>query len=76
MSDTYRDRAPEIPNLEFAFSAVAWGPIVAGAAAALATSVVLLTLGSGLGLTAVSPWSGESASAASLGIGGRHRDDL
>jgi hypothetical protein len=71
LSDTTfrdRDRAPEIPNIESAFSAVAWGPIVAGAVAAVATSIVLFTLGSGLGLSAVSPWPGQSASAASIGI--------
>jgi hypothetical protein len=37
-------------------SYVEWGPIAAGAAAAAATSVLLLTFGSAIGLTAVSPW--------------------
>jgi hypothetical protein len=49
-------------------SAVAWGAIVAGAVAAIAASIVLLTLGTGLGLTAVSPWGGEGISAKSVGV--------
>ena len=43
-------------------SAVNWGPIIAGAFAASALTFVLMLLGTGLGLTMVSPWSGESAS--------------
>lgn len=59
----------ELPNYESAFSAVSWGAIVAGAVAAVATSAVLLTLGPGIGLTAVSAYPGASASAAAVGIG-------
>jgi hypothetical protein len=47
-------------------SAVAWGAIFAGAAGAAATSIVLLSLGAGLGLTAISPWSGQGASLKAL----------
>jgi hypothetical protein len=43
-------------------SAIAWGPIFAGAFAAAAATAVLMLLGSGLGLTLISPWSEESAS--------------
>ncbi|ASL48917.1 hypothetical protein bAD24_p01080 (plasmid) [Burkholderia sp. AD24] len=45
-------------------SAVSWGAIVAGGVGAAAFSLILLTLGSGLGLAAISPWAppGESAS--------------
>jgi hypothetical protein len=69
MADTaLRRDAPEIPNIESAFSGMSWGPIWAGAVAAVATSIVLFTLGPGLGLAAVSPFPGEGASAATLGI--------
>ena len=46
--------------------AIAWGPIFAGAFAAAATTAVLMLLGSGLGLTLISPWSGESASLTTV----------
>lgn len=48
--------------------AIAWGPIVGGAVAATGITLILLLLGSGVGLTMVSPWSGESSSAATVGI--------
>ncbi|MBS7700059.1 MULTISPECIES: hypothetical protein [unclassified Chelatococcus] len=47
-------------------SAVNWGPIFAGAFAATALTLVLMLLGTGLGLTIVSPWSGESASVTTV----------
>lgn len=47
--------------VESAASAVNWGAIVAGALAAAALTLVLTLLGSGLGLTIVSPWAGEGA---------------
>ena len=37
-------------------SAVSWGAIFAGAAVAAAASLILLSLGTGLGLSAISPW--------------------
>lgn len=46
---------------ESSSTAVSWGPIVAGAFAASTLTVILMLLGSGLGLTMVSPW-GASAS--------------
>lgn len=53
--------------LESSSSAVSWGPIIAGTLAATAISLVFILIGSGLGLTMVSPWSGESASLTTLG---------
>jgi len=44
-------------------SYVEWGPISAGAIAAAAISFVLITFGSAIGLTAVSPWSSSSLPA-------------
>ena len=48
--------------------AIAWGPIIGGAVAATGITLILLLLGSGVGLTMVSPWSGESSSAATVGV--------
>ena len=49
-------------------SAVSWGAIVAGGAAAAVLSLILLILGAGLGLTSLSPYGGSGASAMALGI--------
>lgn len=49
-------------------SAVTWGPIFAGAFAAIGLSLVLLALGSGLGLMTVSPWSNSGASATTFTV--------
>lgn len=56
-------------NTESRFSGVSWGAIVAGGVAAAALATVLMTLGAGLGLIAVSPWPNEGASAQTIGIG-------
>ena len=45
-----------------------WAAIIAGATGAAALSLILLILGTGLGLSSVSPWSGEGASATTFGI--------
>lgn len=50
-------------------TAVSWGAVLAGAAAASALSFILLLLGTGLGLSSVSPWANEGASGKALGIG-------
>lgn len=49
-------------------SAVSWGAIIAGGAAAAALSLVLLILGAGLGLAAVSPWNFQGVSATTFGV--------
>jgi hypothetical protein len=54
--------------IESSKPATSWGPILGGAAAAIGATLILLLLGSGVGLTMVSPWSGESASAATVGV--------
>lgn len=61
-------RSDEAGLVQGATSAVSWGPIFAGAFAAVALSIILLALGSGLGLLAVSPWSNSGASATSFTI--------
>lgn len=58
---------------EASASAMSWGAILGGAMAAVALTVVLLTLGAGFGLASLSPWANAGASAAgftiSAGIG-------
>ncbi|WP_394807374.1 hypothetical protein [Nitrosomonas sp.] len=49
-------------------SAVSWGAIVAGAAVIAALSLILLILGTGLGLSSVSPWSHNGVSAMTFGV--------
>ena len=49
-------------------SAVSWGAVFAGAAGAAALSLILLILGTGLGLAAFSPWSGFGVSATTFGV--------
>jgi hypothetical protein len=67
---TYTETVVASPGVESSASAVSWGAIFVGAVVAAALSLLLLTIGSGLGLAAISPWQNEGASAESLGIGG------
>ena len=55
---------------ESSATAVSWGPIIAGAFAASTLTFILMLLGSGLGLTMVSPWSGSGASLATFAVSG------
>lgn len=48
-------------------SAVSWSAILAGAAAGAALGLILLILGTGLGMSVVSPWSGDGVSGEALG---------
>lgn len=66
-----RSDAPVAFNNSFttenSVSAIAWPVIIGGALAAVAVSLVLLILGSALGLSALSPWShGETATALTV----------
>ena len=54
--------------VESSSSAVSWGSIIAGAFAAATLTFMLMLLGSGLGLTMVSPWSNESASITTFAV--------
>ncbi|MDI6028742.1 hypothetical protein QBK99_21440 [Corticibacterium sp. UT-5YL-CI-8] len=55
-------------QVESSKSAVSWGPIIAGAFAASTITFILMLLGSGLGLTMVSPWSNEGASVTTFAV--------
>lgn len=52
-----------------AISAISWSAILAGATAATALSMVLLLLGTALGLSAISPWSSQGIGIAAFSIG-------
>ncbi|MBA8878312.1 hypothetical protein [Phyllobacterium myrsinacearum] len=56
------------PGAESNTSAVSWGPIIAGAVAAVSITILLTLLGSGFGLTMVSPWATEGSSAATFAV--------
>lgn len=47
---------------------VSWGAIFAGGVGAAAFALILLTLGTGLGLTSISPWSSAPSNAKSFGF--------
>lgn len=49
-------------------SYVDWGPIIAGAIVAAAISTLMTAFGAALGLTGVSPYSGQGLSANAIGI--------
>src|ERR1700744_1902171 len=54
---------------EASSSAVSWAAIFAGAFAALALTVVVTSLGTGLGLITISAWTNSGASATTFTIG-------
>jgi hypothetical protein len=56
------------PAVESMVSAMSWGAILGGAVAAAATTVILVALGTGVGLSTISPWPGLGASAATFTI--------
>jgi hypothetical protein len=53
---------------ESAVSAVSWGAIIGGAFVAVAVSLMLVALGSGIGLASVSPWSGSNTSPTTFTV--------
>jgi hypothetical protein len=52
---------------EASSSAVSWAAVVGGAFVAASLSLILLSLGTGLGFSSVSPWTHNGASAAAIG---------
>ena len=59
---------PDYMEEESRSTAVSWAAIIAGAVAALATTMILFILGTGVGLSMVSPWYGQGASATTVGV--------
>jgi hypothetical protein len=60
--------AEDRPSLEAASSGVAWAAVLGGAVAAISLTLVLVALGSGLGLSSVSPWPNSGASVTTFTI--------
>lgn len=67
VSDVEVVGARAVPE-ESSKSATSWGPVVAGGVAAAALTLVLMLVGSGLGLTMVSPY-GDNPSLAAATVG-------
>jgi hypothetical protein len=68
-SANYVETQSAIPthNREAHSSGVSWGAVIGGAFAASALYLILLALGAGFGLSAVSPWSSEGVRSSTLG---------
>ena len=66
-SQTGAVRVPE-HSVESSAAAVEWAAIVGGALGAVGISIILFTLGSGLGLSTVSPWSFSNPSPTTFGM--------
>jgi hypothetical protein len=54
---------------ESSMAGVSWAAVLAGAIASCALTLVLLSLGAGLGFSVVSPWSNSGVSATTFEIG-------
>src|SRR5271156_934342 len=50
-------------------SGVSWAAVLAGAFVAAALALILLALGTGIGLSAVSPWENSGATGSAVGAG-------
>src|SRR5450755_2790207 len=67
-ADYVESRSGEMNHKSEAYSSgVSWGAVVGGAFVAAAFYLILLALGAGFGLSAVSPWSNVGVSASTLG---------
>jgi hypothetical protein len=64
------DRPHGSAEAEANLSGVSWAAVIAGAFVAAALSLILLALGAGFGLAAISPWSNVGASASTVGKAG------
>jgi hypothetical protein len=64
-AETRREYAKTSP--EGQSSGVSWGAVLGGAVTTASSSLILLALGAGFGLSVVSPWTGVGASASTVG---------
>src|SRR5271156_3217399 len=64
-----RELPSNVAKNEAYASGVSWAAVVGGAFVAAALSLILLSLGTGLGFSAISPWLNNGASAAAIGTG-------
>jgi hypothetical protein len=58
---------PKAPANEANASGVSWAAVIGGAFVTAALSLILLSLGTGLGLASISPWAHTGASATAIG---------
>jgi hypothetical protein len=65
MADPMRETEISEPGLP----GVSWAAVAAGAVSSLALTLLLLSLGAGMGFAVVSPWSNSGASATTFEIG-------
>jgi hypothetical protein len=58
----------EVPGKNEAYSAgVSWPAVIGGAFVSASLALILLSLGTGLGFSSISPWSNMSAAASTIG---------
>jgi hypothetical protein len=62
--------AYNLTSREIYASGISWAAVIAGAFVVAALWLILITLGAGIGLSAVSPWSHAGASRTAVGAGG------
>jgi hypothetical protein len=60
---------PAVGVIEPSVSGVSWAAVLAGAIASCALTLVLLSLGAGLGFAVVSPWGNSGISTTTFEIG-------
>jgi hypothetical protein len=65
--DPVESRAETLQPRESQSSGVSWGAVIGGAFVVSALYLILLALGAGFGLSAVSPWSNVGATASTVG---------
>jgi hypothetical protein len=63
------DRDLRPGNIDGGRSAVSWASIFAGAVVAIATTLILIALGSGLGFAVASPWPGAGPTVTKFAVG-------
>ena len=70
MANSTKSEAVRVPeqSVESSASAVEWAAIVGGALGAVGISIILFSLGSGLGVSTVSPWSWSNPSPTTFGV--------
>jgi len=66
-SGSYRGVTEARSNSEANISGVSWAAVIAGGFVTAAISLILLSLGSGLGFSSISVWSGAGATASTIG---------
>src|SRR6202167_1549496 len=59
-------RSPALDGLNGAWNGVSWSAVIAGAFTAIAVSIIVIALGTGIGMEVVSPYSSSSPSAGTM----------